>query len=552
MRYFLLLFSCMLTVSLSARNLRTEIDKLLVPLDEAIAHSEVYVIQRQQAIRRAERNLVKASAPRDRLRWCQKLFQLYLPYRNDSAIYYLNSCGRLFRQLGDQASAERCKARVAQRWSSSGFYEEAHTVLMDIDTMKLDREGLGEYYYAWQNYYGEVGYYSTMDSLRRHASAMSRYYENLMIKVIPKNDLSLLVQETRLRSEGRLQQSMALNDRWMRSVKKDSHSYALVAFYRYLEYKSRGDTVRMAYWLVESALNDVRHGVLDQGSCWELANMLMELGDIDRAYNYISYTNNCTARFGSRQRNWLMASLMSEIADTYKQEKASKTRQLYMALGGALLLAVTILYFLVIMNRQRLRLNVANLRLNQRNRQMVDANEKMRRANEQLSDLNQQLNILNARLAKGNQVKEEYVAHFMGLCTLYLDKLDRFRSQVSHLVKLHSYDQLARLTNPNEYKGHEHEDFYEQFDESFLHLFPNFVDDFNNLLRPEERIEVKKEGCLTPSLRIFALIRLGIDDSFKIAEFLNYSVNTIYNYRAKTKNKARGDRDRFEEQVKKL
>ena len=83
----------------------------------------------------------------------------------------------------------------------------------------------------------------------------------------------------------------------------------------------------------------------------------------------------------------------------------------------------------------------------------------------------------------------------------------------------------------------------------FLNLFPNFIEQFNSLLQENEQIRPKKNNTLNTELRIFALIRLGITDSSQIAEFLHYSVNTIYNYRAKVKNKARISREDFEEVI---
>ena len=77
--------------------------------------------------------------------------------------------------------------------------------------------------------------------------------------------------------------------------------------------------------------------------------------------------------------------------------------------------------------------------------------------------------------------------------------------------------------------------FYEMFDNAFLQLYPRFVEEFNELLKPGSRIELKKGERLNTELRIFALIRLGINDSSRIASLLRYSVNTIYNYRARIK-----------------
>lgn len=112
--------------------------------------------------------------------------------------------------------------------------------------------------------------------------------------------------------------------------------------------------------------------------------------------------------------------------------------------------------------------------------------------------------------------------------------------------------ELVRITRSPESLDSELEELYTNFDTAFLHLFPDFVREFNGLLQPGEEIQLKKGELLNTELRIFALIRLGIEDSSQIAEFLRYSVNTIYNYRAKVKNKAAGSRDEFEDRVKQI
>ena len=111
---------------------------------------------------------------------------------------------------------------------------------------------------------------------------------------------------------------------------------------------------------------------------------------------------------------------------------------------------------------------------------------------------------------------------------------------------------ILQLSKSSELKERDIEDLYQSFDSAFLHLFPHFVEDFNALLQPEVQVHPKEKGRLTTDLRIFALIRLGIDDSSKIAEFLHYSVNTIYNYRARIKNGAIEHREQFERKVKEI
>ncbi|MFC2738472.1 MAG: DUF6377 domain-containing protein [Prevotella sp.] len=204
-------------------------------------------------------------------------------------------------------------------------------------------------------------------------------------------------------------------------------------------------------------------------------------------------------------------------------------------------LLVLVLYYYA--NRQRQHLAAVRDDLKQ-------SNEQLSVLNRQLSSLNDRLRESNLKLGDANSVKEEYVGRFMRMCSIYVDRIDGMRKRVNRLVKAGRYDELKELTRSTEPKEQELDELYVNFDTAFLHLFPNFVDCFNELLRPEEQVQLTRKERLNTTVRIFALIRLGIDDSSKIAEFLHYSVNTIYNYRARVKYGARVDRDTFEERVK--
>ena len=134
----------------------------------------------------------------------------------------------------------------------------------------------------------------------------------------------------------------------------------------------------------------------------------------------------------------------------------------------------------------------------------------------------------------------------------HIEMLETYRKSIAKLVNNAKYDDLKKLVKSTKAVEDELKAFYDQFDKTFLNLFPTFVEDFNALLLPEEAIVPKKAGTLNTELRIFALIRLGITDSDKIAKFLRYSLTTIYNYRTKVRNKAKGDRNRLESEVAKI
>jgi hypothetical protein len=353
-----------------------------------------------------------------------------------------------------------------------------------------------------------------------------------------------ILEEMAIHSNDRAQ-AMMVNNEWIEQVKVDSREFAIAAFYRYLELMQAQDTIQMKQWLVRSAIADVKNAVMDQGSMWELANQLIMEGNTERAYRYIDFASACAERYGTRLRSWQISPIVSNVSRVYQEENKRQNALMWVLMIVISLLALSVFGSLLYVNRQRNRLKVMNQRLQESMRQLSETSA-------QQVELNTRLKALNNQLAESNHVKEEYVGRFMQQCSIYIDKMDDMRRKVSRLVKSHEYEQLARLTRPTEFREKELEEFYTIFDTAFLHLFPDFVEKFNELLKPEERIEVEEDMKMTTTLRIFALIRLGIEDSSKIAEFLHYSVNTIYNYRARVKNGAIEDREHFEEQVKAL
>ena len=412
---------------------------------------------------------------------------------------------------------------------------------------------LYELYRPFVNVYGELGYYTRLDDMRQLYQQREQYYKQLMFDHLPATSEScLLRREQAAQGSGELKEAMAINDEWMKTVEPGSHPYALVALYRYIEFKLQGDTVQMMYWLTESVLADIRNAAMDQGSMWELANELMLSGDVDRASRYISYTSDCANRYGSRQRNWQIAPLLTHIANEYKSQSERTTSQLWGTLAVISILALLLLGALFFVHRRNIQLHAARNDLKISNDGLASANSLLATQKDELAAVNRKLSTVNNLLSESNRVKEEYIGRFMSLCAQYIDKLDNYRKMVNKKMKNKELDELYQMSKSTELKEKELEELYENFDTVFLHLFPNFVDDFNALLQPEMQIHPKEENRLTTDIRIFALIRLGFEDSSKIAEFLHYSVNTIYNYRARIKNGALGNREQFENKVKSL
>ena len=522
-------------------------------IDHAIAHSADYVAAHEKKISETKRALAFETTPKNKYQINFQLYELYRAFVSDSAMYHLTECIKLADQLGDASGAVKCRALMAIRCSNIGMYDEALNTLDSIHPVGIDTLSLGIYYEAYNNVYSELAYYTRLAHMKQTYQAKADHYKQLMMNILPPTyETRFLRLEQAAQGEGRLDDAMKINDAWLKTVEPGSHPYALVALYRYIEYKLRGDKPQMMHWLVESVLADIRNAAMDQGSMWELANELMLNGDIDKASSYISFTSDCANRYGSRQRNWQIAPLLTTIAKNYKTKSEHTTNQLRMLLVAISLLLLLLLGVLFFLRRRNLQLDAARMALKGKNDELATANSQLATQTEELSTLNSQLSSLNSQLSESNRVKEEYIGRFMSLCSQYIDKLDDYRKMVNKKMKNKELEDLFRMSKSTELKEKELEELYQNFDSVFLHLFPNFVNDFNALLQDDMQVHPKEENRLTTEIRIFALIRLGIEDSSKIAEFLHYSVNTIYNYRARIKNGALDNRESFERRIKQL
>jgi DNA repair exonuclease SbcCD ATPase subunit len=251
-------------------------------------------------------------------------------------------------------------------------------------------------------------------------------------------------------------------------------------------------------------------------------------------------------------RSWQITPILNVIENNYQKAVDHNTKVLWTSVVVVSVLAILLLGVLFFLHRRNRQLDAARQALKTSNDELEGANRMLATQTEELSTLNTQLSALNSQLSESNQVKEEYIGRFMSLCSQYIDKLDDYRKMVNKKMKNKELEELYRLSKSSELKERELDELLQNFDSVFLHLYPNFVDEFNALLQPEMRFQKRDDNRLVTEIRIFALIRLGIEDSSKIAEFLHYSVNTIYNYRARIKNGALDNRESFERRVKML
>lgn len=529
------------------------IDSILQCIDEAISVSDQYVQKKKERIAYLKSRADQAETLSAKYELTYQLYAEYLPFVNDSAIYYLERCSDIALQMGDDSKAGGCLSLTALCCSNAGMYVESEAILKTINPEKLHGIDLGLYYYASGHISSELAYYGKFENMRRQYAETSTNYFLLAQNYLPAGH-KYHNQCREMLAQGRkdFRQALAINNEWLHNVKPGSAEYALISYYRYFDYKALGDSIQMMYSLGESVLADIRNAVMDQGSMWEMANLLIANGDVDRSYRYICFTSDCADRFGSRQRLSYISPLLSRIAQVYKAKEERSNHSLRYTITAIGILSLLLLIALVYVHRKRNQLAITRDHLALSNNQLQDTNAQLSSLNNQLSSLNSQLTTLNSQLSEANRVKDEYVGRFLRLCSIYIDRLEDIRKKVIKRVKNKQYAELVELTRSVEFSNKESNELYANFDTAFLQLFPTFVDDFNALLKPQNRITQPDNNTLNTPIRIFALIRLGISDSSKIADFLHYSVNTIYNYRANIKNGAVGDRTEFEDKVKKI
>lgn len=324
-------------------------------------------------------------------------------------------------------------------------------------------------------------------------------------------------------------------------------------------WKRAGDMKKYSDYMIQSAIADVKIANADVASLEELARLLYARGDIDRAYRYVNYCLNKAIVYPNRVRAISITRLLDEVNNVYQQRSRAEQRRSHVALTVVCILAAVLISAIVIiivqnrrLRRQGRRLDKANKDLSANISGLSEAQSQLHEANSRLTELNADLQRKNEELYESNYVKEEYIGYVFTICSNYIRKLEDFRSSIYVKAITGKYKDILAETESTDMMRDELRDFYRSFDSIFLHIYPDFVADFNSLLQEDKRITPKDGELLNTELRIYALVRLGITDSIKIAEFLHCSPQTVYNNRFKVRNKALVPKKNFAEAVRSL
>ena len=541
----LLLFITLLIINPAA--FATETDSLLIVLKAQMAKRQNYDNGKENRINQLKYVLAHKKLTDDEVyNLNDKLILEYIPYNFKQTLLYINKNIELASKMGDAALLNKAKLYQAATLSSSGNLSESRDLLAKINKDALLSESVNRYYYTQMWLYYRLHFYGQVNATRQKYKALYiAYADTLLSRLNPESEMYLSIKETQFRDAGDYLKNRETNLKRLKLVRPGVDRYSSTTFFLAQSYLPENNIDQYKKYLILSALSDIKASVKDNASLAELAVQFYKEGNIELAHHYINFAFEDASFYDSRLRLSSLSSVLPLINKSYGTavQKQKERLQLYIILISVLGLLLLLMLFYIWKQ-------VRNLSKARKNLQ--EANDSLNALNAQLTLANSELKGLYTELSDTNRVKEYYIGNLLNLCSEYLDKLDAYRKTVKKMIISKQINELLEKTKSAEFIEDEIAAFYKNFDTIFLHIYPDFVKQFNNLLLENECIVLKKGELLTTELRIFALIRLGITDSSKIAKLLRYSVNTIYNYRVKTKNKAAVSRDDFENLVIKI
>ncbi|SER05829.1 transcriptional regulator [Hyunsoonleella jejuensis] len=544
MKNLLLIFSLILCFNPVFSS--NQLDSLLQKLEENMKRRTIYDTTKEVRITNLKKLLEEPNATLENKYFIlSKIISEYEKYSFDNALLYIERSIEIAKKLNDTSLVKESKLKLSKLLVTSGRYKEAIDVLNEIQRSQLPENLLNLYYLNLKESYSGLNFYSTVKTNKEDYSKLyAVYQDSLLQRLSPNSDESLALVEKGYRDERNINKALEINSKRLSQVDMATPQYSQITFERALLYELDKNTQEQKKFLTLSAISDIQASVKDNASLTELAMIFFKEGDIERAHKYIDFSVEDAEFYNSRLRYTNISNKLSVISKAYEAKSFEQKTELKKLLIFISVLVLFLLVTIIYIYRQIKRLSAAR-------KDLKNANNKLQDLNEQLSLSNEDLSRLYNELSDSDRVKEQYIGTFLNLYSDYINKLDTYRKMVRKYIVSNKTNALLELTKSKQLIENELNIFYENFDKSFLHIYPDFVEKLNTLLKDEEKLIVKDEQALNTELRIFALIRLGITNSSKISKILRYSVNTIYNYRVKVKNSAK-DRNTFEDSVRKI
>ncbi|HAR39483.1 MAG TPA: hypothetical protein DCS09_13435 [Porphyromonadaceae bacterium] len=479
-----------------------------------------------------------------------QLYNEYKTYISDSAIHYAKQNVELAGRLGDRYRMNESKLSLTSLYIISGLYVESLDILNQIDRSELTDNLLIYYYDSYKQLYRNYSFNNPNASV--YIAKSSLYRDSLLNVLNKESNHYRIVLAEKLFDENRLTESKQILEDLINQSEEENHEKAVLTYALATIYREEGIVDKQITYFAISAICDIRNAIMENASMQALAVTLFEIGNIEKAYDCIKSSMEDAMFCNARLRTYEISQILPIIDSAYQERVRNQKSELQLFLYLVSLLSLFLIIAVIYVYRQMKKITRIRKELYHTNLRLNELNEDLQRTVDQLNDTNKKMSDINDELSESNEIKETYIGHFLDLCSTYIDKLEKYRSTLNKKAVERKLEELFRMLKSHEMIDQELKELYSLFDNIFLHLYPNFVEEFNSLLVEEERFNLKPDELLNTELRIFALIRLGITDSSRIANFLRYSANTIYNYRTRVRNKAAVPRDKFESFVMKI
>lgn len=547
--------------SSAALNSGLSTQQLLDSLDSSLGKSAAYTAEKERRISSLRRRLSQTANPEQRFWICRNLVDEYSSYNSDSALHYIDASTAVGRQAGRREWVDEMNLNRAYIYAATGLLAEAESALNEVDPRQMTPALATEYYNRLLFVLTHKDQYLGKNSLTRPYSERAKAMLDSVSRLMQPSDPQYIwfLAWRSMTDPAKTRETIPVVEKALESSTYSTREEAMNAWILSRLYELNGNSDMMMRYLILSAIADVRTSNKEIASLEEISNRLYQSNDLERANDYISHCLQLANDYKSRVRVGRLADLQYHITKAYSQRNDRQRRKLNVYFIIALVFAACLAVAMLFLYKQNRRIHRSKTELDRSNAQLNSKVEELSQTRRQLKEANDRLEILyrNVRdeageLAAGNDAKERYIADIFAICSDYISKLDEFRRNIYRKIVAHNFDEVKELTKSHELSHGEIKELYQNFDSIFLKVYPNFVDDFNTLLRPDERVAMKKPGVLTTELRIYALVRLGINDSVKIARFLHCSTQSVYNARMKMRNKSDISKEQFAEAVRRL
>lgn len=543
MRFVVLLIGFLPLCSLAQE--ASTLTAALTELDRLVKDEHEYATRKENELLQLKEQLTGAGGE-ERFVISLRLAKEYEHFTCDSAIVYAQSALSIATERNNNTWINDSRIQLARCEAKAGMFNNA------ID--RLDRLPRGELSQAqrmacYETYIDAYIYWLEYQNGYEIAGlqAQKEKYQDSLLAILSPNTLEYALRKGfRLIEQNRLDSAESLLLPYYYRIEKGTKECARIASILSFLYKRKNDLEKEKEFLSISAIADIRSAVRENISLRTLSIILFNEGDITRADRYIKKSLDDANFYNARLRNIQASRILPIIDKAYQKDREAQQQKLRALLLLACILSVILIISVLLIRRQIKALRIAQT-------EILNFNSRLKILNEDLQAANERQKLTNIHLAEANHIKEKFIGQFLDITTEHIDRLEGFKLVVHRKLKAGQVNDVISATSATSLDAaKELKTLYASFDMAFLNIYPDFVEEFNKLLKPDQRYTVTDERSLNQELRVFALLRLGITDSNKIATFLHYSLRTIYNYRSKVKSKALHPEDNFEEKVRQI